>query len=103
MTRVRSQVPNPGAYYDEWDSRVRCGWADCDHPGSSLIYTIECYRARGIRGHSERPSRLECADCRKIVFCSGQHADMYEIDRRRGTVGNLAPGTNPRFFTAGRR
>lgn len=103
MTRVLHQVPNPGAYHDEWDSRVRCGWADCDNPGSSLIYTIECYRARGIRSHSARPRNLECLDCRKVVFCSAQHQDMYEIDRARGTVGNLAPGTNPRYFTPGRR
>jgi hypothetical protein len=104
MTRVMHQVPNPGAYADEWDSRVRCGWADCGNPGSSLIFTIECYRAAGIRGHSARPGRVECAECRKVVFCCGQHADMYEIDRRRGgTVGHLAPGTNPRYFTTGRR
>lgn len=104
MTRVRHQVPNPGAYTDEWDSRIRCGWADCENPGSSLIFTIECGRNAGIRSHPERPDRLCCRDCRKLVFCCGQHADMYEIDRRRaGTVGNLAPGTNPRYFTPGRR
>jgi hypothetical protein len=104
VTRVRHQIPNPGAYADEWDSRARCGFADCENPGSSLIYTIECYRARGIRGHAERPRRMECSDCTKIAFCCGQHADMYEIDSRQGrTVGHLAPGTNPRYFTPGRR
>jgi len=104
VTRVRNQVPNPGVYDDEWDSRVRCGWADCQHPGSTLHYTIECYRARGIRNHAERPSRLECADCRKVVFCSAQHEDFYQQRRRyNGEVGHLAAGTNPRFFTTGRR
>lgn len=96
--RVRRQAPNPGAYEDEWDSRVRCGWADCENPGSALIYSIECYRAAGIRGHSERPNRMECTDCRKVLFCSAQHADMYEIDRRTGTVGHLTPGVNARFL-----
>lgn len=104
MTRVLHQIANPGAYSDDWDSRVRCGWADCDNPGSSLIYTIECYGTPGLTGHSQRPRRMQCAECRKIAFCSGQHQDMYEIDYRRGaTVGNLAAGTNPRFFTTGRR
>lgn len=104
MTRVRNQVPNPGVYDDEWDSRVRCGWADCQNPGSTLHYTIECYRARGIRNHAERPSRLECADCRKVIFCSAQHEDFYQQRRRyNGEVGHLAAGTNPRFFTTGRR
>jgi hypothetical protein len=104
MTRIMHQVPNPGAYTDEWDSRVRCGWADCENPGSSLIFSIECGRNAGIRSHPERPDRLRCRECRKVVFCCALHADMYEIDRRRGaTVGNLAPGTNPRYFTSGRR
>jgi len=104
MTRVMHQVPNPGAYGDEWDSRIRCAWADCENPGSSLIFTIECGRARGIRDHPARPRSMQCSDCRKVIFCSSQHADMYEIDYRRGaTVGNLAAGTNPRYFTTGRR
>lgn len=104
MTRVRSQVPNPGAYADEWDSRVRCGWADCDNPGSALHYTIECYRAPAIRGHAERPRQLSCPDCRKVVFCCAQHEDYYQMRRRySGAVGHLAPGTNPRFSAPGRR
>jgi hypothetical protein len=104
VTRVRSQVPNPGAYDDEWDSRVRCAWADCQNPGSLLHYVIECYRARGIRTHAERPRQLECTDCRKVVFCSAQHEDFYQQRRRHGgTVGHLAAGTNPRIFTPGRR
>lgn len=104
MTRVLHQAPNPGAYTDEWDSRVRCGWADCDNPGSTLHYLIECYRNSGIRSHSDRPRALECTDCRKVLFCSAQHEDFYQQRRRHaGTVGHLAPGTNPRFFTTGRR
>jgi hypothetical protein len=99
MTRVRSQVPNPGAYDDEWDSRVRCGWADCQDPGSMLHHEIECYRASGIRSHSARPRRVECTDCRIICFCSAQHQDFYQQRRgRNGTVGHLAAGTNPRYF-----
>ena len=97
--RIMHQVPNPGDYSDEWDERVRCGWADCEHPGSTLHYTIECYRNRGISGHSERPRNLECQDCRKVIFCSAQHYDFYQQRRRLGgTVGHLAPGTNPRYF-----
>lgn len=103
-TRIRHQVPNPGAYTDEWDSRVRCGWADCENPGSSLIFTLECGANPTVSGHSARPKQVQCRECRKVIFCSGQHADMYEIDfRRQATVGHLAPGTNPRFFTTGRR
>ena len=103
MTRVMHQIPNPGAYSDEWDSRVRCAWADCGNPGSSLIFTIECEGTPGLTGHSSRPRAMQCRQCRKVCFCSGQHADYYEIDFRRGaTVGHLAPGTNPRFFTTGR-
>lgn len=104
MTRVRSQVPNPGAYDDEWDSRVRCGWADCENPGSMLHHMIECYRAPGISSHSQRPRRLECTDCRKVLFCSATCFDLYQQRRRyAGAVGHLAPGTNPRYFTSGRR
>lgn len=104
MPRIMHQVANPGAYQDEWDSRVRCGWADCENPGSSLIFTIECSKNSGISDHSARPRTMRCAECRKIIFCSSQHADMYEIDyRKKATVGHLAPGTNPRYFTTGRR
>lgn len=103
-TRVRHQVVNPNAYSDEWDSRIRCGWADCENPGSSLIFTIECGANPAVSGHSSRPARMQCQHCRKIIFCCSQHGDYYEIDfRRQGTVGNLAAGTNPRFFTTGRR
>lgn len=97
--RVRQQAPNRGAYEDEWDSRVRCAWSDCDNPGSGLHYRIECFRSRALSDHSQTPRRMTCPDCRKSLFCSEQHASFWDMDMARGgLVGNLAPGLNGRYL-----
>jgi hypothetical protein len=96
--RVRQQIPNPWGADDDWDDRVRCGWSDCENPGSGLHAGVECFAARGIRRHSELPRRPECAECRRIAFCSAQHMDMYFRSHRPGQFGRLSAGVNGRYL-----
>ena len=98
--RVRKQAPNPGAYTDEWDSRVRCGWADCDAPGSMLHYLIECFSGRreARLTHPELPRRIECPDCTKVLFCSEQHRDFYQRSHLPGQYGRSSAGVNGRYL-----
>lgn len=92
------QVPNPGAYADEWDSRVRCAWADCENPGSTLFYLVECFSGRKPRTHPEMPREMECADCTKSVFCCEQHRSYQARSHLPGQYGRLAAGVNGRFL-----
>jgi hypothetical protein len=100
MPRIMHQVANPGAYFDEWDSRVRCAWADCENPGSSLHYLIECFAgSRATRAtHSQRPDAMECPDCTKKVFCCAQHRDYEARSAVPGEYGRLPAGSNARFL-----
>jgi hypothetical protein len=100
VPRILKQVANPGAYFDEWDSRVRCGWSDCENPGSSLHYLIECFSGRRAdrASHSERPARLECRECRKKLFCCAQHRDYEARSHVPGQYGRLRAGTNARYL-----
>jgi hypothetical protein len=97
-TRVRQQVPNPGWYIDEWDSRVRCAWSDCGNPGSSLHYLIECFAAPHMRDHGELPQRMGCAECRKSLFCCAQHRDFQARSHLPGQYGKLPAGQNARYL-----
>jgi hypothetical protein len=78
--------------------RIQCGWADCDNPGSGLHTIVECMAARGIRDHPELPRRPECAECRRVAFCSEQCASYYVRSHRPGLYGKLPPGVAPRWF-----
>jgi hypothetical protein len=98
MTRVRHQIPNVERYVDEWDSRVRCAWSDCENPGSGLHYVIECFANQRTSNHPELPRRIECSECRKAAFCSEQHRSYYARSHRPADFGSLAPGVNARFL-----
>lgn len=100
MARIMRQVPNTERYSDEWDSRVRCGWADCENPGSSLHYLIECFAGSRARRatHSQRPRTMECPECRKKIFCCAQHRDYEARSMVPGQYGRLGAGTNARFL-----
>lgn len=100
MTRILKQIPNAGAYADEWDSRVRCAWSTCENPGSMLHYVIECFSGvKAVRrDHPELPRTMRCPDCTKVAFCCEQHADYYRRSHLPGQYGRLAAGTNPRFL-----
>jgi hypothetical protein len=99
VTRVRHQIPIPGMDGTGRDTdRIQCAWADCDNPASGLHTIVECFAARGVRGHSELPRRPECPECRRVAFCCTQHASYYVRSHRPGQYGRLAPGTNPRYM-----
>ena len=100
MARVRKQAPNPGPYTDEWDSRVMCGWSDCDRPGSMLFYLVECFSGLQTtrRDHSELPDRPRCPECRKTLFCCEQHADFARRSHVPGQYGKLPAGVNARYL-----
>lgn len=92
------QAPNPFGYADEWDSRVRCAWSTCENPGSGLHYSIECFANPAVSRHSELPRRIQCAECRKNLFCCEQHRDYYVRSHLPGQFGRLPAGTNARFL-----
>ena len=100
MARVRKQAPNPGPYADEWDSRVRCGWHDCENPGSTLHYVIECFSgvAAVRQDHPELPRTMRCPDCTKVAFCCEQHASYYRRSHIPGQWGKLPAGVNARYL-----
>lgn len=99
MTRIRKQVANPGAYDDDWDSRVRCGWIDCENPGSSLHRLVECFAAPHMRrDHAELPARPRCSECRISLFCCAQHQEYQAHSHEPGRYGRLPAGVNGRYL-----
>ena len=98
MTRIRKQIPVPEAYGDPDFERIWCHWADCENPASSLLTTVVCYAAPGMRDHPERPRRPECSQCRRQGYCSAQHLDMDMRSHRPGQYGKLSPGVNGRYL-----
>ena len=100
MTRVRHQIPVPELYGDRDNDRIWCAWADCDNPASGLYTMVECFAAAGRRNHPELPRRPECAECRRIAFCSAGHADFYSRSVRN--YGKHAPGVNSPISLAAR-
>ena len=97
VQRIRHQIPVPELYGSPADDRIWCAWADCDNPASSLHTQVECFASARLRSHSERPSRPECAECRRVAFCCAAHADYYEHSHEPGRYGRLSPGENRRF------
>lgn len=98
--RIRKQIPNAGPYSDEWDSRARCGWADCDNPGSMLHFVIECFSGSKEvrRDHPELPRTMRCSECTKLAFCCEQHADWYRRSHLPGQYGKSSAGVNARYL-----
>lgn len=97
LTRVRKQLPVPEAYGDPDFERIWCAWADCDNPASALQVMVECHANPHWSGHGTFPRKPMCAECRRVAFCSAQHADYYQHSHQPGRYGKLSPGESPRY------
>jgi hypothetical protein len=99
MTRIRHQIPIPELDGTGRDTdRIQCGWYDCDNPASGLHTITECHANPGVRNHPELPARPQCAECRRVAFCSVQCGSYYVRSHRPGQFGKLPAGVNPRYF-----
>jgi len=99
VTRVRHQIPIPELDGTGPDTdRIQCGWYTCDNPGSSLYTTVECHANPRVSGHPELPSRPQCAECRRVAFCSIQCQEYYTGSHQPGRFGRLPAGVSPRYF-----
>lgn len=98
MPRIRHQLPVPEVYGDPDFERIWCAWADCDNPASGLHTLVECFAAPGLRDHPELPRVPQCAECRRVAFCSAGHQDYYQRSHRPGLYGTHSAGVNGRFF-----
>lgn len=95
---VRHQIPIPEMYGDPENERIWCNWDDCGNPASSLHTGVVCYRAGGLRNHSQTPRRPECPECTRVAFCCAQHMDFYFGAHKRGRYGRLSAGLSGRYL-----
>jgi hypothetical protein len=96
MSSVRKQLPVPECDGDDWYDRIRCGWAECENPGSALITWTKC-NAAGVLRHDRHP-RDKCSLCETRAYCCAQHRDYDARSHRPGEYGRLSAGVNPRYF-----
>jgi hypothetical protein len=95
VTRIRKQLPVPECSGDEWYDRIRCAWADCEHPGSGLITRVIC-NAAGVLRHRARDGK--CYYCETRAYCCAQHRDYDARSHRPGEYGKLSAGVNARYL-----